>query len=569
MTDEKRTFIAILLMGLVLLAYFSDPYQKLVNPKAFEVDTSSVVNANQELVSRPVETAITEESIIDDFKSIDSVEPSVYENAKTSIVVVHTPLYEIHLSTLGGGTLEKVYLKKYFMKDSSLVQLIPQHGRGVLSNQFIGFEKGDLSTALFPSTCSLGDSPELSMSVNNSPKSLSFTMALANGGQIVRTFTFHPDKYHFDLEQRLNRLEKSVAGRYFATTWNGGINSCEPSAKEDNTYTKIYALLGSDSSPSDYDADSDRETETQTGSTVWTGVRNKYFTSIMVPEKPAYEIHQSRQLFDQAEPPYKELSFEMRQAYNRKQDVQFSNYLVYIGPLEIDILEQYGLHFEEMMDWGWFGFLGKGALWVLKKLYSLIPNYGLVIILFSILVKVLISPLTKKSFASTQMMQTISPEINALKEKYKGNNKRVQEETMKLYKEKGVNPVGGCLPMVIQMPLLFALFSLFRTTIELRGAAFKGLEFWIPDLSLPDTVGMIAGVPINILPVIMGVTMIIQQKMSAPSAAANPQMKNMPYFMTVFFLFIFYSFPSGLNLYYTLFNLLAIIQQKNMKPAKI
>ncbi len=140
---------------------------------------------------------------------------------------------------------------------------------------------------------------------------------------------------------------------------------------------------------------------------------------------------------------------------------------------------------------------------------------------------------------------------------------------MKLYKEKGVNPVGGCLPMVIQMPLLFALFSLFRTTIELRGAAFKGLEFWIPDLSLPDTVGMIAGVPINILPVIMGVTMIIQQKMSAPSAAANPQMKNMPYFMTVFFLFIFYSFPSGLNLYYTLFNLLAIIQQKNMKPAKI
>ena len=110
------------------------------------------------------------------------------------------------------------------------------------------------------------------------------------------------------------------------------------------------------------------------------------------------------------------------------------------------------------------------------------------------------------------------------------------------------------------------MFNLFRTTIELRGAAFKGLEFWISDLSLPDTVGNIAGIDINLLPIIMSATMMLQQKLMTPTANANPQMKNMPYIMTAVFFFMFYTFPSGLNLYYTLFNVMSIVQQKFFTP---
>jgi len=185
-----------------------------------------------------------------------------------------------------------------------------------------------------------------------------------------------------------------------------------------------------------------------------------------------------------------------------------------------------------------------------------------VLIIFSILVKLLLAPLTKKQFSSTQSMQQAQPQIAALKDKFKDDPKRLNEETMKLYKELGVNPLGGCLPLVIQMPILIAMFNLFRRNIELRGAAFKGLEFWISDLSLPDTVGNIAGIDINLLPIIMSATMMLQQKMMSPAGNANPQMKNMPYIMTAVFFFMFYTFPSGLNLYYTLFNVMSIIQQK-------
>jgi YidC/Oxa1 family membrane protein insertase len=166
-------------------------------------------------------------------------------------------------------------------------------------------------------------------------------------------------------------------------------------------------------------------------------------------------------------------------------------------------------------------------------------------------------------------MQKIQPEIAALKEKYKNNAQKLNQATMQMYKEKGVNPLGGCLPMLLQMPLLFALFVVFRTTIELRAEPFI---FWIKDLSAPDAVYTlpfsipIYGEHVAILPVLMVVSMFIQQRMMSGGAAQQPQQKTMQYFMTGFFFLMFNSFPSGLNLYYTLFNVLTIAQQKLIPP---
>jgi YidC/Oxa1 family membrane protein insertase len=158
-------------------------------------------------------------------------------------------------------------------------------------------------------------------------------------------------------------------------------------------------------------------------------------------------------------------------------------------------------------------------------------------------------------------MQTLQPKLTELREKYGSDPQRLNKETMKLYKESGVNPLGSCLPMVLQMPLLFALFNVFRTTIELRG---EGFVFWIKDLSMPDTVATLPfslplyGDAVNILPLFMGATMLIQQKMSS----TDPKQKAMVYMMPIFLTLLFNSFPSGLNLYYALFNIMSIIQQK-------
>jgi len=173
--------------------------------------------------------------------------------------------------------------------------------------------------------------------------------------------------------------------------------------------------------------------------------------------------------------------------------------------------------------------------------------------------------LTKKSYQSTSAMQAIQPEVNALREKYKSNPTKLNQATMELYKKRGVNPLGGCLPMLLQMPLLFALFIVFRTTIELRAEPFV---WWVKDLSSPD---IIVNLPFHIpiygshiaaLPIFMVVSMFIQQKMMMTGGAQAAQQKTMQYFMTAFFFLIFNSFPAGLNLYYTLFNVLTIAQQK-------
>ena len=569
MSDQNRTLVAIALMGLILMVFFSDWYQEKVAPGstapqkphiessfASESDSLAPITPQADPIRvQPSEIVALPSGVVDSTLS------------ETRIVVT-TPLYEMHFSSMGGGTLEKVYLNDYLTKDSSRVQLVSDMATGVLANQFIGYDIENYSTANYLSASSLGDAADYDFPVFGRSESFSFELNLQSGSKLIRTFTFYPDSFHFDLKQELINFDQVNAGRYFATTWAGGVAPTEENRKDDLYYSEMYALLGDDSSPSDYSADEDRESEVQTALTTWVGARSKYFTAILVPEAPVSEFKMLRyQTPGGDDNSFKIFDFDVRDAFDRRNAVSESNYRVYVGPLDYDILKAYQLDFEEMMNWGWFGMIGKGALWVFKSLYSVIPNYGIVLIIFSILVKLLLAPLTKKQFSSTQSMQQAQPQIAALKDKFKDDPKRLNEETMKLYKELGVNPLGGCLPLVIQMPILIAMFNLFRTTIELRGAAFGGLEFWISDLSLPDTVGNIGGIDINLLPIIMSATMMLQQKLMSPSTNANPQMKNMPYIMTAVFFFMFYTFPSGLNLYYTLFNIMSIVQQK-LTPQK-
>jgi YidC/Oxa1 family membrane protein insertase len=243
-------------------------------------------------------------------------------------------------------------------------------------------------------------------------------------------------------------------------------------------------------------------------------------------------------------------------------------FTVYIGPLDYTIVKGLDVGLENIMNFGWkiIQPISILVLWTFTFLHKFIPNYGVVIIVFSILVKIVLHPLTKKSYQSMKEMQEIQPLMTALREKYAKDPQRMNQEMMKLYKEHGVNPLGGCLPMLLQMPLLYALFIVFRSTIELRHANFF---WWIKDLSAPDTIFKLPvslplyGDTVNVLPIVMGATMLIQQAMTMK----DPKQKMMVYLMPIIMTLAFNTFPSGLNLYYTLFNVFSIIQQKYMTTA--
>ena len=229
-----------------------------------------------------------------------------------------------------------------------------------------------------------------------------------------------------------------------------------------------------------------------------------------------------------------------------------------MGPMDYETLKAMDVKLDRLMNFGMplIKVFSIPFYYALQALHKVVGNYGWAIIIFAIVIKVILYPLTRKSFKSMKAMQALQPKIQALQEKYKGDPQKLNQETMKLYKEEGVNPMGGCLPMLLQMPILIALFNLFRTTIMLRQAPF----LMIKDLSAPDALIPLAG-GINILPILMGVTMIIQQKMTV----TDPKQKMMAYMMPIMFLFFFYRVSAGLNLYYLIFNLVTIAQEMIVK----
>jgi YidC/Oxa1 family membrane protein insertase len=234
---------------------------------------------------------------------------------------------------------------------------------------------------------------------------------------------------------------------------------------------------------------------------------------------------------------------------------------VFAGPKDLDVLKGVGQDLDQLVDLGWFDFLARPALYLLKFLYRFTGNYGLAIILVTVLQKIAFHPLTLKSLKSMQAMQAIQPKLQALQERYKNNPQKKQEEMMALYRKHGVNPMGGCLPMVVQIPIFIALYNALGSSVEMWQARF----LWIRDLTQPDS---LFSVPVwgghvfsaNLLALLMGVSMWVQQKMSPP--AGDPrQAQMMLWMMPILFTFMFWGFPSGLVLYWLVNNLLQIGQQ--------
>jgi len=381
-----------------------------------------------------------------------------------------------------------------------------------------------------------------------------------NGETVTKKTTFYADKYIINHDYSLTGAPRSVS-----VVWADGINSTEKNLFEEITYSSGYVAQSKEINSLSFTPKNINDNEDRvsfSGKTDWVAIRNKYFINALISKNSfggslsgsSYQLNSENII-----PVYKmELEFP-------SSEISVSQFF---GPLDVDVIESSNTYLDRVMNFGWLPIqpFSRSVLWLLKKLHLLGINYGVILILFAFMIRVITGPLTKKSFESTQKMQKIQPRLKKIQEKYKNDSQRLNKEMVALYKETGVNPLGGCLPMLIQMPLLFSLFIVFRSTIEFRGAPFFG---WISNLSQPDTIFDLSfsiplyGNQVAFLPFLLGISMFLTQRLSMATMDKNT--KPMMYMMTGFFFILFNSFPSGLNLYYTVYNFLNYFQQRSIK----
>ena len=337
---------------------------------------------------------------------------------------------------------------------------------------------------------------------------------------------------------------------------------------EDAEFVAINKLTGS-SGFLGIGANEPQESIRRAGRIEWTSVKNQFFASVLSSEKPAGEvlIYPVEASLDGDGIPGSP-GITCSAAYDvgtvgpgARQSLDFN---FYVGPKEFKRLQALGNSQDVVMQFGFFGFFSKLLLAFMYAIHAIVPSWGWAIVLMTICIKLLFWPLTAKASQSQKRMSKIQGPMAELKEKYKDNPQKMQQETLKLFKENQVNPLAGCLPILIQMPVFIGLFYMLRTASELRYEPF----LWVSDLSQPDTIFEIGGFPVNLLPLIMGATMFLQMQMMPTSPTADPMQQKIFKFMPVLFLFFLYNFASGLCLYWTTQNILTILQQKitNSRP---
>jgi len=484
-------------------------------------------------------------------------------------IVVETPLYRAVFTDLG-GRLKSFQLKKYrqempFTPITSFklgpVDFEVEHyqnpakvaphpkelvrpGKSQELPLGLSWEGKDLAvTALLPCQASPGD---LTLKPGQ-VATLQFTCVSPEGLTFTKTFTFRSDRYAFDLAVKVaNRTGRILDGQLdldLASSYHG----------EEHTR---YGFLGFNGSVNnrleEIKSGSLKELKTFSGKIDWAGLDEGYFLTAMVPLTTPKALVTLQETL--TGPMVATLKTPV-EALAPGQEAQFT-YALYFGPKDLDDLKPLNLGLDRAVNFGWFDFLGKPLLYVLKFFDRYVHNYGWAIIILTILIRALFFYPNHKSYKSMKEMQKLQPKVAKLREKYKDDRETMNKELMNLYRTFKVNPLGGCLPMVLQLPVFIALYNVLGYAIEVRHAPFiSTLPFtqivWLSDLSAKD--------PLLITPLVMGATMVVQQKMT-PSPG-DPMQAKMMMFLPVVFTFLFLNFASGLVLYWLVNNILSIVQQ--------
>jgi YidC/Oxa1 family membrane protein insertase len=368
---------------------------------------------------------------------------------------------------------------------------------------------------------------------------LAFRHVTTSGTEIIKSYTFYGDRYTID---STISVRNSAPGVLSGTLNLALVQRWDDSQKDSYSFAGPAVLAGDELDQVDV-GDLKKDAKSFGKEVIWGSLQSKYFMAAAVPLNAAAEKLRVVLNGELLECSFVSAPLALQPGEKRQFD-----YLFFFGPKDFDQLKAADHQLERAVNFGWFDLLAKPLLHVLVFFYGFLKNYGLAIILLTVIIKLLFWPLTHKSYASMKAMQKLQPEMQKLREKFKNDKDRLNKELMELYKKHSVNPLGGCLPMLVQIPVFFALYKVLLDSIALRQAPFM---LWLTDLSAKD--------PYYITPLLMGATMFIQQKMTPTTA--DPLQAKIFMFMPVVFTFLFLNFPSGLVIYWLVNNLLTIAQQ--------
>jgi YidC/Oxa1 family membrane protein insertase len=540
--EQLRLLLAIVLSLLVFLAwnYFFSGTQA---PQP--VSQESPAQVEKKAAPKPaVETSQPE-------KEPAAVQPQV----PARMLTVEGPLYTLEINTMG-AVISHFKLKNYretVDPKSPLMDLISkENAAGTLQLAMAGGSIPGLSGAVFGTTLEKDH-----VSVTDKDLILPLLWTSAQGVVVEKRFIFHPHSYLIGLD--VSVLNGSA--QQISVTPRLSLVNDAPLKKARYGFEGPTALING--GLKEISVDSIEKKDVYKGRIGWIALQGQYFmTSIIQKANSDSELQLdlspdavSRVTANWVQPA------SLLSPHERK-TLSFD---LYFGPKKISILKSFHNGLERAVDFGWFDFIARPCLWIMNQIYRLIPNYGLAIIILTILIKVLLWPLGQKSYKSMEQMKRMQPLMAELREKYKDDKKRINEEMMALYRTYKVNPLGGCLPMLAQIPVFFAFYRMLYEAIELRHAPFFG---WINDLSAPDRLFHfnIQHIPfmdppygIPVLTIIMGLTMFIQQKMQPPMG--DPTQAKMMLMMPIVFTVVFVNFSSGLVLYWLVNNIFSILQQ--------
>jgi YidC/Oxa1 family membrane protein insertase len=365
-------------------------------------------------------------------------------------------------------------------------------------------------------------------------KTLVLTYAGPGGLFIEKKLTFHAGEYRVDVEI----ATKGLDGYTLALGTDFGMYDKVSS----DASGRVHVETMIDGKTNREQIEKIKGVAQFNGTVNWFAQTDKYFTAAFLSGDPGIVTARTT-------PAPKEIGTLVNTDLLVKDKPGAQTLTLFAGPKSYTVLESFGKGLEQLVDFGWFGILARPMFWLMTQFFALTKNYGIAIILLTIVVRILLFYPSLKSATAMEEMKAIQPELTALREKYKKDPKKMNEEMMRLYKEHKVNPAGGCLPMLLQLPFFVALYNVLNASIELRQAPF--LSPWIKDLSVYD--------PYYVLPVLMGVSMVFTMKMT--STSVDPQQQKIMMFMNIAFIFLFAWLPAGLLLYITLSNVLSIVQQ--------
>ena len=525
---EKRALLAVVLSVVVfyIFSVVMGPEQKPQPPKA------TVPTAPQNQVPSAAQSPAAVQPAVAPVAA-----GQVPTQANQKDVSVETDLYTAVFSSRGAA-LKSLTLKKYREQNKPEANLVVLGASSDPALQTFSTRASGFN--LSESAAYTSDTDKVTVTGAGTGKVV-FTHVSGQGYVVKKTYTFQSGTYGIKLEsQVLNNSAAPLVG----TIQHVMSYPAEPKVKDNRFETAGSYLFADNALQADKIKDVSGGSKRYDKGVQWAAFADRYFMSAILADQGSIAAAELKK----SAAGYMESVVSAPQAtVNPGQSVTITHRL-FVGPKEIDLLKAQGNSLEQSLDLGWFAAIAKPMLYSLKFFYNLVGNYGVAIIIITIILKVLFFPLTHKSYKSMKDMQKIQPKMAALKEKYKDDRDAMNKAVMELYRDHKVNPLGGCLPMLVQIPVFFALYKALMFSIELRHAPFF---LWVTDLSDKD--------PYYVTPIIMGATMFIQQKMT-PSNMDEMQQKIM-LALPVVFTFMFLGFPSGLVLYWLVNNVLTIGQQ--------